>query len=260
MSADLAQLLNRAAHELSTDGPLDAARATGLRRVVRRRRARRHAVESAVGVAAVGLVGSAAWLGAGRFAPAPPALGPSPSVSATPTPSRTAVESQAPSPTAVVPPPVATTSPPPASPAGITSAGIGPVRLGMTFSEASSAVGASLPDNGACAATNFTSAVTGIDDLWLTSAQGAPGVVDGVYAFSYGHADPATGPRTAAGVGLGSTAAELVAAYPDATVVDGSTYVITLDGVPLAFQVDDSTGTVTYLGVGTASLPMDFCG
>ena len=89
MSTELGALLGRAAEELSTDGPLDDLRAAGLRRVVRRRRVQRHTVESVAGVAAAGVIGTAAWFGSNHVGPPPPA-DPSPSISASPTPLVTA--------------------------------------------------------------------------------------------------------------------------------------------------------------------------
>ncbi|KQY22734.1 hypothetical protein ASD16_08880 [Cellulomonas sp. Root485] len=123
MSTELGALLGRAAEELSTDGPLDDLRAVGLRRVVRRRRVQRHTVESVAGVAAAGVVGTAAWFGLDRGVPAPPAHTPSPSVSATPTLTPTPTPTPTPNPS--LPPPL---TPAPAR-AGVPDAFVAPPGL-----------------------------------------------------------------------------------------------------------------------------------
>lgn len=89
MSADLGSLLSLAAVELSPSDGLDAAHLSRVVRSVRRRRIRRHTVESAVGVAAASVVGTVVWAGL-RLAPephrAPPAVTATPTVQPTPAP------------------------------------------------------------------------------------------------------------------------------------------------------------------------------
>ena len=104
---ELAELLGRAAEELSPTETLDDLGLARVVRSVRRRRVQRHAMESVVGVAAVGVVGTAAWAGLRYTSPAP-AVTPAPSMSATSSPSPTA------SPTVLPVPPTfgqATTAP-----------------------------------------------------------------------------------------------------------------------------------------------------
>ena len=81
---ELGELLGEAAEELSPTETLDDLGFARMVRSVRRRRVQRHTVESVVGVAAAGVVGTAAWAGLKYTAPAP-ADTPAPSVSATPT-------------------------------------------------------------------------------------------------------------------------------------------------------------------------------
>ncbi|WP_426593843.1 hypothetical protein ACPPVS_18970 [Cellulomonas sp. McL0617] len=83
MSTELGSLLARAVEELSPTDGLDASRMSRVVRSVRRRRLRRHTVESAVGVAAAGVVGTAVWAGL-QLTPPPPQPA-APSVTSTPT-------------------------------------------------------------------------------------------------------------------------------------------------------------------------------
>ncbi|KQY46373.1 hypothetical protein [Cellulomonas sp. Root137] len=105
MSAELGSLLVRAAEELSPIDGLDDARLSRVVRTVRRRRVRRHAVESATGVAVASVVGTAVWAGL-RLAPAPqpatppvtsePTVSPTPSATPTPTPTPSPTPTSAP--------------------------------------------------------------------------------------------------------------------------------------------------------------------
>jgi hypothetical protein len=94
MGAELSSLLIRAAEDLSPTDGLDAGGLSRVVRSVRRRRVRRHTIESVAGVAAAGVLGTAVWAGV-RLAPEPhPAtppvsVTPSPGVSSTPTPAPT---------------------------------------------------------------------------------------------------------------------------------------------------------------------------
>lgn len=114
MSNDLNAVLGRAIDELASRDDAGELLLAGLRRSVRRRRVQRHTVESVVGLAAVGVVGTAAWAGL-RFTTPPPAVEPTPTVQPTPTatstPTPTGTPSLTPSPT----PSTTTTPPVPAS-------------------------------------------------------------------------------------------------------------------------------------------------
>ncbi|MGY4644385.1 hypothetical protein [Cellulomonas sp. URHB0016] len=104
MSTDLSTVLGRAVDELSPAGDPGDDVLAGILRGTRRRRARRHTVESVVGVAAAGVVGTAAWAGL-RLTTPPPAV--TPTHSATPSASPT----PAPSPSASPTPTAATVAP-----------------------------------------------------------------------------------------------------------------------------------------------------
>ncbi|GIG20692.1 hypothetical protein Cch01nite_14160 [Cellulomonas chitinilytica] len=101
MSTDLSIVLGHAVDELSSTVAPDELLLASLRRSVRRRRVQRHTVESVVGVAAAGVVGTAVWAGL-RFDAPPPAVEPTPTVAPTPsaTPTPTASATPAVSPTA----------------------------------------------------------------------------------------------------------------------------------------------------------------
>ncbi|MBO9553192.1 hypothetical protein [Cellulomonas sp.] len=88
MASDLDALLQRAAGDIERQVPGAPDPVLGsVRRVVRHRRARRHAVESVAAVAGVAVIGVVAWLGAVRGAPAPAHTpSPSPTTTSTPTP------------------------------------------------------------------------------------------------------------------------------------------------------------------------------
>ncbi|MGY4643660.1 hypothetical protein [Cellulomonas sp. URHB0016] len=109
MASDLDGLLARAAGDLERAVPALPDAALGrVRTRVRRRRVRRHAVESVAGVAGVAAVGTIAWLGAVRAAPAPaesPTMTATTSPTETPTPTPTPTPSS--SPTSDVAPPTA---------------------------------------------------------------------------------------------------------------------------------------------------------
>ncbi|WP_315093018.1 hypothetical protein [uncultured Cellulomonas sp.] len=98
MTNELGTLLEQAAQELSPDEPMDDLGLARIVRSVRRRRVQRHTMESVVGVAAAGVVGTAAWAGLRYTAPAP-ADTPTPSVSVTPTPTPTPSVTATPTPT-----------------------------------------------------------------------------------------------------------------------------------------------------------------
>ena len=68
---------------------------------------------------------------------------------------------------------------------------------------------------------------------------------------------PLVYPRTAEGIGPGSTVEELLATYPDATPVEHTmggvgAYTIVQDTVQIAFEVHRPGGRVTRVGVGAS--------
>jgi len=107
MASDLDALLAQAAGDLERVVPALPDAALGrVRTRVRRRRVRRHAVESVAGVAGVAAVGTVAWLGAVRGTPAPaesPTTTPTTSPTTTPTPTPTLTPSPTPTSDAAAP-------------------------------------------------------------------------------------------------------------------------------------------------------------
>jgi hypothetical protein len=241
-------------------GPVIAVDTSRVIRGARRHRAivRSGAVSMAVtAVALVGWVAAAQpWTTGTGYEPAEP-------VPTTTHSASTATAEPAPSASPTPEPTVTQTTAPPVAPPtpGISPIGIGPVRLGMTFAEVSAATGAQLPER--CPAMT-AGAVAGVDVLWMTSDPDAPGVVDALYAFWYPFLgnDVSAGPRTAAGIGLGSSEEELLSAYPTAVRApgdSGSDWVVDLEGTPLAIDIGED-GAVVELGLGTSVLPLEFCG
>jgi|GEM_PF-1681997 len=108
MTNDLSTVLGRAVDELSPTGAPDDLVLARILRGTRRRRVQRHTVESVVGVAAAGVVGTAAWAGL-RFTAPPPAVTPTQSATPSPTASASASPSASPS----VSPSGQPTTPPP---------------------------------------------------------------------------------------------------------------------------------------------------
>ena len=94
------------------------------------------------------------------------------------------------------------------------------------------------------------------------------GVVISTVGYPSPGAVPADPPRTAEGVGLGSTRAQVEAAYPDAVPTErpytGDALLITLDGVPILFDFDGTTKAptdpVTQIEVGQKYPADEFCG
>ncbi|GIG23486.1 hypothetical protein Cch01nite_42100 [Cellulomonas chitinilytica] len=159
----------------------------------------------------------------------------------------------------------ATTSTPSAAvaPVGaITSTGIGPAHLGMALGDLAAATGRTAPAPDECLSMTI-GGLAGIDDLRVTQSYAVPGLVDGIYALSTGDADPAAGPRTAEGIGLGSTVTELQAAYPNMpweVDPDGGSTQLTVDGVTFVVDSPTGTGTVVEVAVGAPEAPREDCG
>jgi len=167
----------------------------------------------------------------------------------------TSTVAQAPATTAVSPPPssVATTTPPTATPSpttvttrpagpALTEAstldlrGLGPVRVGMTLSEASAAAGLTIAVDGPSASPECSYA----------KAQGGPTgvafmVIDGRIAradVGVGQASPV---KTRSGAAIGDTEAQVQARYSNRLAVSPHKYVV--DGHYLTFVPSDAADT-----------------
>ena len=95
--------------------------------------------------------------------------------------------------------------------------------------------------------------------------------------FSNPGVDPDRLPRTAAGIGIGSTVEDVRAAYPDVqytsiggVAMDGpteeqpfGTYATMINGVHVAFEVSLDTGTTingVWVSVNSVRPPYEYCG
>lgn len=152
----------------------------------------------------------------------------------------------------------------PADPAAwvIDAEGMGPLRLGMPIADARAA----LPDDESC------------HDWAYFARAGDSGSQSIVYAETDGvvrhiESSLSDGPRTAAGLGVGSTRADVLAAYPDAvfeprnigwlqsgSLLFGFTEGITYDGA--GGQTDDRTpeDLVVAVAVTAIGAQYEFCG
>lgn len=210
----------------------------GIERIEHARRRRRRGFAIVTATAAVAVVVSisvAVWLAPGPQQATPPT--PTASATATPTPTPTST-----------PDPVAT-PPGSTSPADwvLSPDGLGPVTLGMLLEQAAAEVGGM---ELAC-----TGAYYGFDNsLWIASRQ--TGVVNSVAWQA--RAVGTLGPRTAEGIGIGSTIDEVRAAYPDG--VDVSRQRPNIQVGTLFFQLDTDSGLVDGVGVTNTDIPWEYCG
>lgn len=173
----------------------------------------------------------------------------------TPTPAATAAPTPTPTPSAVP----TTTVNDPADPSTwvITQDAVGPIVVGQA-GPAESATPAFVAEP--CQGTGTT---------WFTR-QGKTGLVtqapDGVVALvGVVGDDLASSPRTAAGIGVGSTEDEFLATYPDAVAKDldngnyGSTWTVAVGPGHIAFNVPAGGSTVQTIIPGE-SVPTEYCG
>lgn len=185
----------------------------------------------------------------------------SPSVTrtATPSPTPTSTLTQAPTPTPTPTDGTATAVNDPADPSTwvITQDAVGPIVVGQA-GPAESATPAFVAEP--CSGTGTT---------WFTR-QGKTGLVtqapDGVVALvGVVGDDLASSPRTAAGIGVGSTEDEFLATYPDAVPKDldngnyGSTWTVAVGPGRIAFNVPAGGSTVQTIIPGD-SVPTEYCG
>ena len=152
----------------------------------------------------------------------------------------------------------------------VSAAGIGPVELGEPFEAHLDHV----PDDARqdidrCDALFMSTWEDPRSEGWRMVGSGAPEderVIRTLVVSDNGTA-PATA-TTAEGVGLDSTAEDVLAAYPDARrtqddILDSPppyNLVVDQEGVPIAFRVDSETDEVRAIAVGAETFPWEYCG
>jgi hypothetical protein len=186
-------------------------------------------------------------VGGGVGAVAASALSASRPIVATPTP-QTAMPSPTPTPTPTSTP-TPTTDPSDPNTWIVTDDGIGPLVLGMPFADAIAAVPGALE---ACTYDAYSAYRSPDQFLWFTGDAGNDGTaLDLVYWKG------TDGPRTESGIGVGSTLAEVRAAYPDAHTVEYMDEFLRTGN--FTFTMID--GAVAGINVSTKPyVPVEFCG
>lgn len=251
-------------HSLTNREHVDLRRVVeaGVERLDRHRRRRNLLVSGAVAVALVaGISVSAFAVGGFRSAPAPIATGsptgtPLPEVrqpTSTPTPTSSST-----TPAPAVTPPVEPPADDPNSssdPADwiVSDDGVGPFRLGMSVEESAGL----LPGARTCRPEGGP--YLGLDDrLWLVPKIADPAVVGTIAWLRYNEDSPesARSPRTAEGIGLGSTLAEVQEVYPAAVSVRTNGEFLLVGRV----FFDVTHGVVDGIGVTSDSVPWEYCG
>lgn len=167
----------------------------------------------------------------------------------------------------ISPPPTASSSPTPDAPL-ITTEGIGAYRLGGSFTEAKDLLGVPGPEEGEADRCPWFASVSA-PNTWITYL--IADTVDGVTASDViasvaiqGDGTAEGSPRTHAGVGLGSSEDEVLAAYPDAApdqVLHADSALRVTDG-DNSMVFEFRSGLVYIITVLSASepVPAEYCG
>ena len=182
-----------------------------------------------------------------------------PSATASATPAAASTSSALPTPT---PGTTTTTTNDVADPATwiITEHSVGPVEVGAPQPQpGASEMQAFTFDTAECpAGTHFWESANGTILALLTSSSGGIGLI-----VVSGHTHDAT-PRTAAGIGIGDTVADIRTAYPNAvkefdTEAYGQVWVAPVGGGTIAFEIPRDSTTIDNIAPGH-EMPTEYCG
>jgi|GEM_PF-6045085 len=152
----------------------------------------------------------------------------------------------------------------------ISAQGIGPYKLGQPYTPQQ------LPTSFQCSFTNVNVGDDVHGDVYLFDTQHqswttteAPDLtatlIMSTDSFSPVSTGPLQWPKTAEGVGVGSTRSQVLAAYPDAETLSPTGFLqVTLDGVPITFRFPTLGDTadssqVTGVAVGSGGARTEFC-
>lgn len=196
---------------------------------------------AAVAVILVGgvvAIAATAGLNGGGTVAGPSLPSPSTSISSPPASTPTGAPSS--------PPPVSPPAQDPTDPTTwvVSQSGMGPLTIGMPFTAAIAAVPGA---QAACENAYFVSP----DNLFF--ARWGEGADDPLDVVTWARAE---GPRTAEGIGIGSSPDDVRAAYPDVTEVQRQGAYLQSGAV--FFRIE--TGVVDEIGVTSSDIPWEYCG
>ncbi|QKS15514.1 hypothetical protein HUN59_04145 [Curtobacterium sp. Csp2] len=237
-----------------------------LARATPRRGPRRRRTGIAIGVVAALLLGAAGGSVALGLIPGQDDRAAPPAATATPDPTPTRTPDGAPVVDSPPPTPTSTSTRPPYAvddPRTWTISGseVGPVALGGAVAAETDDLSTAFTDDGNCPNPNVS--WWSADGRTPIIVVGQDGVVTGIAVGDFSADRP--GPTTAEGLGVGSTLAELQAAYPDLTQVTGSdetpAWTIVRQGRHITFSMrPDTTVTGSVWVSDKATEPSEFCG